>query len=113
MWGIFYGLQTAWDLGIRKIIVETDALEVCQQITKGESHNQYNSLLRKVQDQLAKPWEVRVLHIHRKGNTCADWMAKHSLNKSFGYSFIDKPEPNLEIFMEQDWKVSRPTSQIS
>ncbi|RYQ86874.1 hypothetical protein Ahy_B10g106487 isoform B [Arachis hypogaea] len=90
-----------------------DALEVCQQITKGESHNQYNSLLRKVQDQLAKPWEVRVLHIHRKGNTCADWMAKHSLNKSFGYSFIDKPEPNLEILMEQDWKVSRPTSQIS
>nr|XP_025625612.1 uncharacterized protein LOC112717904 [Arachis hypogaea] len=81
LWGVFHGLNMAWDLGMRRIIIETDSVEVYKEISKGRKTQNYNSLVREIQKLKDKSWEIKFMHTHRSGNASADHLAKSSIRK--------------------------------
>lgn len=76
LWGIFRGLQIAWKLGIKKLIVESDSYSAIQSITAyiKEEHPRL-CLVHRIRDWIKKEWEVVILHTFREGNRSADWIA--------------------------------------
>lgn len=73
LWGILIGLQMAWNRGSQKILLEVDSLTAIKLIDKETTaHNRNGSLVRHIQEWLIKEWEVKMKHIFREANSCAD-----------------------------------------
>ncbi|MED6218535.1 hypothetical protein PIB30_027461 [Stylosanthes scabra] len=65
--------------GIRRLIVETDSVEVFEEIRKPTETSNFNPLIRDIMRMKDRPWEIEVSHTLREGNICADWLARASL----------------------------------
>ncbi|MED6171274.1 hypothetical protein PIB30_117389 [Stylosanthes scabra] len=103
LWGMRHGLQMAWDLGVRRIIVETDSAEALDKLNSMELTSQsFNSLVREIHSLKNRPWEILFQHIKREGNQCANWLAKNSLRKNYGFNFIDNPHVELQKLICND-----------
>ncbi|KAF7822209.1 ribonuclease H [Senna tora] len=81
LWSIAEGLQLAWESGFRRVILENDYQEAikCLQINPHVnpwSHPAVNI----VKSLLSKDWELKIKHIPRSANKCADLLAKSSLS---------------------------------
>ncbi|KAE8688599.1 hypothetical protein F3Y22_tig00110963pilonHSYRG00165 [Hibiscus syriacus] len=75
MW--FIGsLKRAWEQGTRKLILEVDNKEVWMNIHRKENKKLDLSTGQHVQKMLENELEIKVNHVHRKGNRLADCMAK-------------------------------------
>jgi len=37
------------------------------------------AILSQIRDPQKRNWQVKVKHVHREGNFCADWLAKYSV----------------------------------
>ncbi|QHO40259.1 Putative ribonuclease H protein [Arachis hypogaea] len=108
LWGVFHGLNMAWDLGMRRIIIETDSLEVYKEISKERKSQNYNSLVREIQKLKDKSWEIKVMHTHRSGNASADHLAKVSIRKQFRFYFLNSPSEEMKDLLLKD--VNRDTN---
>ena len=64
-WALLHELQMAWDLGIRRLIVEIDSLSVYNW-EKGLKELE-NSLSNVIQE-CNKNWMVSLKHVYREGN---------------------------------------------
>ena len=84
-WAVVEGLQLAWDLGFRKIILEFDADETINLILDHACISCSNLVL-KARDLLSFDWQVDVRVIPRDFNCIADELAKRGLSSSDVYS---------------------------
>ncbi|KAK9118130.1 hypothetical protein Scep_016223 [Stephania cephalantha] len=76
LWGAFYGLSLAWDLGLWKIILEVDNKNVVKQLVEMKSHPGRNwNLVAPLEALLRRQWSVQVRHIYRECNRSADALA--------------------------------------
>ncbi|KAL0923148.1 hypothetical protein M5K25_007196 [Dendrobium thyrsiflorum] len=64
---LFYGLNLCVSLGIDNIWIEVDALYMLNYFTDNKDRVNIKQLLRSL--------NVKISHIHREGNACADWFA--------------------------------------
>ncbi|KAF7833347.1 Retrovirus-related Pol polyprotein from transposon TNT 1-94 [Senna tora] len=72
LWGMLKGLEMAWELGIRKLILESDSKKAFESITGSSSH----STSRRIKDLLKRNWKVDMVLIPRAINGCADKLGK-------------------------------------
>ncbi|KAF7832914.1 RnaseH [Senna tora] len=92
LWGIYHGLVTAWNLGFRKVELESDSSQASKMIqTLREAGSNLHPLQHKISCLLARDWEVKATHIPRNANGCANTIAKHSLASSIGFNMLDNP----------------------
>ncbi|KAK4274538.1 hypothetical protein QN277_017742 [Acacia crassicarpa] len=84
-WTILEGLQIARDLGIKKIIVESDAQEVIKLILD-DSCNSGSNIVFQIRLLLAMDWEVDLRVVPRDVNRVADALAKMGISSSAFYS---------------------------
>ncbi|KAF7808046.1 ribonuclease H [Senna tora] len=90
IWGIYHGLVTAWNLGFRKVELESDSSQAIKMIQMlREAGSNLRPLQHKISCLLASDWEVKATHIPRNANGCADTIAKHSLASSIGFNMLD------------------------
>ena len=76
LWGMFEGLVYARRLGFVVVELNTDSVTVAQVISTGNLKSPVGaSLLRSICWLLALDWEVKVLHVYRESNQCADALA--------------------------------------
>ena len=69
LWGLYKGLQLAWDSGIRRLKVETDSLCVTQLVARSSvMTNEYAPLVQAIKDYLKLDWHVSIVHIYREAN---------------------------------------------
>ena len=77
-WAVVNGLQLAWDLGFRKLIMKSDASEVINMILD-ISCISCSNLVLKARELLSFNWQVDIRVISREFNRVADALAKKGI----------------------------------
>ncbi|XP_028765356.1 uncharacterized protein LOC114723329 [Neltuma alba] len=102
VWGIIEGLKLCWNLGFRKVQVETDAKEIINQIReKGEIEGD-NALTNILQELIRREWQLEFSYTYREGNRCADMMAKMSLSIPQRWSMWEAPPSGILRILQED-----------
>lgn len=97
------GIQLAWDLGIKKLIVEVDSQCAVQQVQGSSSPPNANStLIREKKQMLGRDWQVRILHTYREANYAADWLASFAGTLAVGYHWLPHPPADLKLWLYHD-----------
>ncbi|KAK8549059.1 hypothetical protein V6N12_061957 [Hibiscus sabdariffa] len=79
LWATHDILNHAWQLGYRKIELETDNLEVVKIITRSSNILANTLLVDDILKLISRPWNVNIRHIHRCKNVVADKLTALSL----------------------------------
>ncbi|KAL4287834.1 hypothetical protein AHAS_Ahas19G0225800 [Arachis hypogaea] len=88
LWGVVKGLELAWTMDFRKVVMEVDAAAVVQRLNGGKKLASHpNPVIRKVNEWKRKDWSIRFVQIYREGNRCTDRLAKKSLNLDDDFVF--------------------------
>ncbi|KAK8523329.1 hypothetical protein V6N12_047853 [Hibiscus sabdariffa] len=81
-WAVFEGLQCAWQLGYRRILVESDNTDVVHTLQAKATNAVYSSLLEHIRSLLRYNWEVEFCHVSREEielpmhwRRCSLWIA--------------------------------------
>lgn len=101
LWGVFHGLQLAWSLGLRQIIMEVDCLEAYQSLSSWNPHAIQTNMWYRIQYLLNRDWTVLLSHTRREGNQIADHLAKlgftsHGNEPS---TLTSPPAPTISLLM--------------
>ena len=100
LWGILIGLEWAWNMGIKKIILECDSkVAVSMLLPRVESRKGYNKIVGRINKWLQKEWIVQVQYSCRETNRWADWLANQSLTCNFGLHVWNSIHEELESLM--------------
>ena len=111
---LVYGLKMACEMGIRKLIVEIDSLQVYSWV-KGVNgiENSLSNVIQECRFWLNKSWVVSIKHVYREGNQVGDQLAKMAL-KSHHNTLLKWRGPSREVFdlLQRDmFGLTRPKSQ--
>ncbi|KAF7827992.1 LINE-type retrotransposon LIb DNA [Senna tora] len=92
LWGIYHGLNTAWEKGYKKIIIESDSKMAVQRISSCRKDNvNEHPITGQIRELIRKDWEVQLKTIPRSANGCADTLAKASLSQNQGLELLNSP----------------------
>jgi len=80
-WAVYKGLKLAWDLGFKKIILESDAKNVVNMLMCS-NFNRCSLLVSQIQKMMTLDWELKIQHISREQNHLADALAKEGLTNT-------------------------------
>ncbi|KAL4378986.1 hypothetical protein GQ457_02G000930 [Hibiscus cannabinus] len=78
LWGLYEGLSAAWMIGVDKLLVEIDCLDVVKLFADRRTVDRCVALVPYIMELLSRQWQVRLAHVRREGNCVADWLAKHA-----------------------------------
>ncbi|XP_027350466.1 TMV resistance protein N-like [Abrus precatorius] len=100
---ICQGLITAWDLGYRNVLVETDSSEAIHLIEEAniEDHA-YGDLLAGIHSLKQRNWSLNLIHSLREDNACADILAKLGAEQHKVYCFLADPPEQLRLALMAD-----------
>ena len=103
LWGLFQGLTLAWDVGIKRLLVEVDSLGVTQMISKQVVvPNVFHALIIAIRDLLSRNWQISISHIYREANSAADFMANMAHSAPLGLHVYSNPHVGIYSIMSQD-----------
>ncbi|PKI65311.1 hypothetical protein CRG98_014275 [Punica granatum] len=103
LWGVLSGLELAWELGYRHVLLEVDSLLVTRLISgSGSRAPQLRTIVRAIHSWLERDWQVEVSHQYREGNSVADWMARWSLSLALGLHIRHTPLPEVRALLSGD-----------
>ncbi|CAN1170687.1 Putative ribonuclease H protein At1g65750 [Linum perenne] len=96
MRGAVEGLQRAWDLGYRRILLRMDSVAAISLLMgRGEPTHHHGLETALFQDLCRRDWQVVVRHIFREGNHAADYLASIGYDYPFGSHTVSSSDCNL------------------
>nr|POE62107.1 putative ribonuclease h protein [Quercus suber] len=82
LWGIRSALLLAWNRGYRGVTLQIDSLLATKWLTTNiEVPIEFSNLVFDCRLLLNKEWEIRVEHVWREANNCADVLAKWGVSQ--------------------------------
>ncbi|CAL1400519.1 unnamed protein product [Linum trigynum] len=103
LWGIYKGIDLAWNKEIKFLIIETDSQLALDLLNKRMNPTHpLATLLRAIRRLIAQEWVVQLVHTYREGNRVADWLSKHSLVYPFRTFELLNPPPELQKILLED-----------
>jgi ribonuclease HI len=76
LWGIYEGLRLAQRRRVMRLEVRTDSQVIAQSLnTHSHGSSMGCALVKRIRSLLNGTWEVKVIHIYREANRCADMLA--------------------------------------
>ncbi|KAF1868868.1 hypothetical protein Lal_00048147 [Lupinus albus] len=99
-----HGLNLAWDLAFKEIILESDCLEAVQIIPDGVRICLDNILLHvsNIRTWLTRNWKVEVKFVVREANRVADFMAKLESHSSTILKIWSSAPQDCQSYMDLD-----------
>ncbi|KAF7836240.1 cytosolic sulfotransferase 15-like [Senna tora] len=93
LWGIKMGLEVAWEMGARKIVIEMDSTYAHQLVlSRVQELHPCLSLVNAIHQILARQWEVQIVHVLREANRVADFFASCATHESLDLvKFVQPP----------------------
>ncbi|CAL9000276.1 unnamed protein product, partial [Prunus brigantina] len=101
-WALYYGLNLAWQLGLRQIMVNSDSTLVDMINGDWVDSHPMSVLLTKCKELLKNQWNCCVLHVYRETNFAADFLAKLGHHKDLGYHELSSPPDQLQPILDDD-----------
>ncbi|XP_058737868.1 TMV resistance protein N-like isoform X3 [Vicia villosa] len=97
LYAICQGLITAWDLGYKNMLVETDSLEAINHIEEANiEHDAYRSLVADIRSLMKRNWSLNLVHSLREDNACADILSRLGAEQHEVYCFHAYPPQQLQ-----------------
>ncbi|CAN1186310.1 Putative ribonuclease H protein At1g65750 [Linum perenne] len=93
--GIIGGLNLAWDVGARRVMVQVDSRAAVSLISNAREVTLIHQLLN-------REWEVTISHIYREGNQAADYLADIGHGLPTGTHSINVLDSTLCYFLRRD-----------
>ncbi|CAI0464258.1 unnamed protein product [Linum tenue] len=100
--GIEQGMRLAWEMGIRKLAVQTDSATAISLIQEDPSSHPHRMLVKSIRRSLSLEWEVTIDHVFREGNFVADFLASRGHALPVGLHVVDVPGPILGYWLYYD-----------
>ncbi|RYR56660.1 hypothetical protein Ahy_A05g022338 [Arachis hypogaea] len=90
-------MEMTWTLGFRKVWFECDSKAV---ITAIQSHKEWRNsssvLYSRIHEYMKRDWDIRISHVYREANGCADWLANFSINQEASTQIWNTPRCSYE-----------------
>ncbi|KAH9685635.1 putative ribonuclease H protein [Citrus sinensis] len=103
VWGLFQGLQLAWNIGIRQLRVEVDSRCTIKILATNNIHpNAYSSLIQGIKRLPNRDWQVSLSHSYRETNFAADYLANQALLLPLGIYVFPTPPSETEGWLLHD-----------
>jgi ribonuclease HI len=103
LWGIYEGLKLALRHGVMHLELRTDSQIIVQSLQNSKEGSILGcALMKKIKRLVDGPWEVRIIHIFREANRCADMLANMGCESSSGTVYFDKPPSRVAQIVEDD-----------
>ncbi|KAF7837882.1 ribonuclease H [Senna tora] len=103
LWGIKLGLEVAWEMGARKIVIETDSTYAHQLVlSRVQKLHPCLSLVNAIHQILARQWEVQIVHVLREANRVADFFASCATHESLDLVKFVQPPPDATHLISAD-----------
>ena len=85
-------MSLAWDLGLKKVQIETDSTCVVEMILHHSiTVNRHKYIISRIRALMNNQWEVRLHHIFRESNMVADRLADLAKNFHPGCHRLQQP----------------------
>lgn len=96
LWGITRGFDLAWEMGYRRVLVDTDSMTATKMIGKGCPRDHPSEMaVRRIKDLLNRNWDVKVTHCFRESNAVADHLAKKAIAEKVSYYGLVEPPGSI------------------
>ncbi|CAN1186305.1 Putative ribonuclease H protein At1g65750 [Linum perenne] len=101
--GIIGGLNLAWDVGARRVMVQVDSRAAVSLISNASNPcHQHAGEVTLIHQLLNREWEVTISHIYREGNQAADYLADIGHGLPTGTHSINVLDSTLCYFLRRD-----------
>ncbi|KAF7831789.1 putative ribonuclease H protein At1g65750 family [Senna tora] len=103
LWSVMLGLDLAWDIGARKVVIEVDSL-IAHQLIYGKVPDLHPcaSLVANIHHLLARNWAVEISHVLREANKVVDAMAGCAPGGSLELVRFNHPPSGVVRLLEED-----------
>ena len=88
-------MQLAWIKGYKDVAIESLIEDV---VTTSPYHN----LVKQIRNMKSREWSCRLQHRWRKGNRCADWLAKEAIQLQLSGGLMEEPPDGLRELLGAD-----------
>ncbi|KAL4360801.1 hypothetical protein GQ457_04G012650 [Hibiscus cannabinus] len=102
LWAVHDSLVQAWYLDFRRVIIETDCLEVIRILTRSSRALVGNNLVESILLWTRKEWQLVVRHVSRHENSLADRLAALGRSASCNGLSLLIPPADLVILVEEE-----------
>ncbi|CAN1849453.1 Putative ribonuclease H protein At1g65750, partial [Linum perenne] len=100
---IIEGMKAAWNLGIKKIWIQTDSRTAIAILSEESMPtHQHASLFIEFKDLHSRQWEVKLSHVFREANHTADYLANLGHKLMYGIQFFSVPNATLCNWLRYD-----------
>ncbi|KAJ9136204.1 hypothetical protein P3X46_033305 [Hevea brasiliensis] len=100
-----HGLQLAWDMGCRVVVVELDSEVVFGLVSKGKPINKnLHWLVSYYKGLLNREWQVILQHCYREANNVADRLANMGMDSIEGMHLLQDPTNEVLQLVRQDFQ---------
>ncbi|KAL4386403.1 hypothetical protein GQ457_09G026060 [Hibiscus cannabinus] len=97
LWGIATGMDLAWNLGCRHLIIESDSSEALQMVQQHDSGSDPYIIVSYIRQFCNKDWNILFSKVARSNNLVADWLAKFASDTNFDVMFFESPPDGLDF----------------
>ncbi|KAK8537192.1 hypothetical protein V6N12_043365 [Hibiscus sabdariffa] len=91
LWGIFVGLQIAWDIGFERLLIQSDSKEAIKLLNDNDATSNHCALVRSIARLRNLRWETTTQWIPCTGNEPADMLAKFDNLPCYTTTYFDQP----------------------
>ncbi|KAL9422188.1 hypothetical protein AB3S75_034454 [Citrus x aurantiifolia] len=103
LWGLFQGLQLAWNIGIRQLLVEVDSRCITEILATDTNYpNANSSLIQGIKRFLNMEWQVSLSYSYRETNFAADYLANQARLLPLGIHVFPTPPSGIEGWLLHD-----------
>jgi ribonuclease HI len=105
LWGLHEGLLLARSCGVQQLEIQLDSKVVVCSLKEGKIGSASSwSLIKKIKLLLNHSWQVKITHVYREANRCADILANIDCVSSTTTTVYTQPPPKMLQVLADDFR---------
>ncbi|CAN1797950.1 Putative ribonuclease H protein At1g65750 [Linum perenne] len=99
---IVQGMKLAWELGIRKLLIQSDSKAAIAILLREDTNHQQAIFVSEFQELKSRSWDISITHVFREANCDADYLANLGHSYCFGLHLFSQPNCTLAYWLRFD-----------